>query len=62
MRVRLERQGLDDQVQLNRLRWVHEHRQLLEEAVGAVVTGTFAHTVKLQGTVAELEGAVPSTR
>jgi Ser/Thr protein kinase RdoA (MazF antagonist) len=33
MHVRLERAGVHDQVQLTRLRWLHEHRPLLEQWV-----------------------------
>ena len=37
MRVRLERHGVDDQVQLSRLRWVYEHRHQLERAVASAL-------------------------
>jgi Ser/Thr protein kinase RdoA (MazF antagonist) len=37
MHVRIERRGRADEVQLNRLRWLHTNRGLLEEAVAAAL-------------------------
>jgi hypothetical protein len=40
MLVRGERLGGPDQKVLDRLRWLHEHRNQLEEVIASVVGGT----------------------
>jgi Ser/Thr protein kinase RdoA (MazF antagonist) len=37
MRVRMERAGVHDELQLNRLRWLHAHRAWLEDVVASAI-------------------------